>query len=29
VSIYWGECEGRQLPSAVYDALSGECLRSG
>jgi L-threonylcarbamoyladenylate synthase len=23
-----GECEGRQLPSAIYDAVSGCCLRA-
>jgi L-threonylcarbamoyladenylate synthase len=29
VVIYSGECEGRMFPSAVYDALSGKCLRKG
>ena len=29
VVIYPGQCEGRTLPSAVYDALSGKCLRKG
>jgi len=29
VIIYPGECGGRQSPSAIYDALTGQCLRVG
>lgn len=29
VAIIPGDCEGRQCPSAVYDAISGQCLREG
>lgn len=29
IAVIIGECQGRDKPSAVYHALTGECLRAG